>query len=168
MLFRSVIRQVENAIKERLRTFEQAEASSEIDGASVLASILKHGGTELESSILNDLELSHPDITENIKNQLFTLEDLNRIPHRELQRSLRAWNEKDIALLLKGKSQDIKDLILSNVSQSKRTIIMEEYDIMGAVRKDDVNKMTKDYLDYFKVRIERGDIVLDDDEGLVT
>jgi len=163
-----VIRKVEEVLKERLRTFESQTTPEEIDGAAVLATILKHGGADLENDILNELELSHPDITETIKNQLFTLDDLHKVPHRELQKCLRNWNEKDIALLLKGKSDAIKDLVLSNVSQSKRTIIMEEYDLLGAVRKDEVNKKTQEFLNYFKLKIERGELLLEDDDGFVT
>jgi len=104
-----VIRRVEEALKERLRSFENQETPEEIDGAAVLATILKHGNTDLENDILNELELSHPEITETIKNQLFTLDDLHKIPHRELQKCLRNWNEKDIALLLKGKSDKVSE-----------------------------------------------------------
>ena len=163
-----VIRKVEEVLKERLRSIESQTTQEEIDGAAVLATILKHGGANLENDILNELELSHPDITETIKNQLFTLDDLHKLPHREIQKCLRNWNEKDIALLLKGKADAIKDLILSNVSQSKRTIIMEEYDILGAVRKEEVNKKTQEFLNYFKLKIERGELVLEDDDGFVT
>lgn len=164
-----VIRRVEEALKERLRSFENQETPEEIDGAAILATILKHGNAELENTILNELEFSHPDITETIKNQLFTLDDLHKVPNRELQKCLRNWNEKDIAILLKGKSDAFKELLLSNISQSKRTIVMEEYDILGAVRKDDVNKKTQEFLNYFKLKIERGELALDDnDDDFVT
>ncbi|MBN2875284.1 MAG: flagellar motor switch protein FliG, partial [Spirochaetales bacterium] len=56
---------------------------------------------------------------------------------------------------------------LDNVSRSKRTLVLEESDIMGTVRRDEVDKATRSFLEYFKRRWEDGDLVLDGDDDLV-
>jgi flagellar motor switch protein FliG len=69
--------------------------------------------------------------------------------------------------VLKGKSQAFRDKLLSNVSQGKRTMVLEEYDIMGTVRRDEVEKATKSFIEFYKRRWEDGDLILDGDDDLI-
>lgn len=162
-----VIERVEAVLRDKIAKIGRPESSERVDGAAVLAGILKHVGGALESRILSGIEEDSPELSKDIRERLFTIDDILRVRDRELQRSLREYNEKDIALILKGKSQSLRDKILSNVSQSKRLIVLEEYDIMGTVRRDDVDRSTREFLEYFKKRWEDGELVLEGDEELI-
>lgn len=162
-----VLEQVETVLRERIARIGTSDEGDHIDGASVLAGILRHVDSSLEENILQSLADENPDLTEVIKEQLFTIEDIYRVSDRDVQKSLKNMTEKDIALILKGKSQDWKDKLLSNVSQSKRIMVLEEYDYMGTVRRDEVNKATQGYLEWFKKRYEDGELILEGDEDLV-
>ncbi len=162
-----VLFKVEEVLKNKLAKQGRPETMDHIDGASVLAGILRHAGTELEGSILADIREDNPELSQDIRERLFTAEDLLRVSNKDVQKGLRDLGERDIALILKGKSQALRDKFLSNVSQSKRTIILEEYDIMGTVRRDEVDKATRSCIDYFKKRWEAGKLVLEGDEDLI-
>jgi flagellar motor switch protein FliG len=162
-----VIERVEAVLRDKIAKIGRPESSERVDGAAVLAGILKHVGGDLESRILSGIEEDSPELSKDIRERLFTIDDILRVPDRDLQRSLREYNEKDIALILKGKSQSLRDKILSNVSQSKRLIVLEEYDIMGTVRRDDVDRSTRSFLEYFKKRWEDGELVLEGDDELI-
>jgi flagellar motor switch protein FliG len=133
----------------------------------VLAGILKHVDGGLEDSILSGIEEENPDLSKDIRERLFTADDILRVPDRDMQKGLRDLSERDIALVLKGKSQAFRDKVLSNVSQGKRTMVLEEYDIMGTVRRDEAEKATKAFIAYYKRKWEDGDLVLDGDDDLI-
>lgn len=162
-----VLSRVEEVLRDRLASMGRPEEGERIDGASVLAGILKHVGGGLDETILRGLGEDNPELSREIRERLFTADDVYRVSDRDVQKSLRDLSERDIALILKGKGQGFKDKLLANVSQAKRTIVLEEYDIMGTVRRDDADKATRAYLEWFKRRYENGELVLEGDEDLV-
>lgn len=162
-----VLERVEQVLRDKIARVGRPESAERVDGAAVLAGILKHVGGELEGRILRGLEDEHPELSDDIRERLFTMDDVLRVPDRELQRRLREYDEKELALILKGKSQALRDKLLSNVSQSKRMLTLEEYDIMGTVRRDEADKATRNFLAYFKRRWEDGELVLEGDDELV-
>lgn len=162
-----VIERVEAVLRDRAVAVGRSEVGQEIDGASVLAGILKHVDGGLEDSILSGIEEDDPELSRDIRERLFTVDDMLRVPSRDFQRGLRDLSERDIALLLKGKSQAFRDKVLDNVSQGKKTMVLEEYEIMGTVRREEAEKATKAIVDYFKRRWEDGLLVLEGDDDLV-
>jgi len=162
-----VLERVEAALRDKAARIGRVDAGEAINGAEVLAGILRHVDSSLESSILGGIEENDPELSKNIKDRLFTKEDLLRIGDRDMQKQLRELSEQEIALILKGKSQAFRDKILNNVSQAKRILILEEYDILGTVRREDVERATKAFLGFFKKSWEEGSLVLEGDEDLI-
>ena len=162
-----ILERVEAVLRDRIARIGRPESDDHIDGASVLAGILKHVGGGLEDSILSGIEEDNPELSKDIRERLFTADDIHRVGDRDVQKGLRDLSEREIALVLKGKSQTFRDKLLANVSQSKRIIVLEEYEIMGTVRRDEVEKATRSFLEYFKRRWEDGDLVLEGDEDLI-
>lgn len=161
-----VLRRMEEGIKGKIRRIGHS-ATEEVDGRSALANILRHVDTDLEETILDSLEEDNRDLSDSIRERLFTLDDILRVPDREVQKRLRDLSEREIALVLKGKSAALRDKIFQNVSQTRRLIIQEEYEILGAQRREDVEKATRDFLAWFKRRWEDGELSLEGDEDLV-
>jgi flagellar motor switch protein FliG len=75
-------------------------------------------------------------------------------------------SEKDIALLLKGRKQEFAEKILSCVSAGRRQIIREENEILGAVPKRDCDAAARDFLVWFRLAREKGDIIFYNDEDV--
>lgn len=162
-----VIERVEAVLRDRAASIGRTDVGERIDGASVLAGILKHIEGGLEDSILSGIEADDPALSEDIRERLFTIDDILRVPGKDMQKGLRDLTEREIALLLKGKSQGFRDKVLESVSQGKKTIVLEEYDIMGTVRRDEAEKATRAFMEYFKRRWESGDLILEGDDDLI-
>ncbi|HUW69905.1 MAG TPA: flagellar motor switch protein FliG [bacterium] len=162
-----VIERVEAVLRDKAARIGRTDVGERIDGAAVLAGILKHIDGDLEDSILSGIDEDNPDLSRNIRERLFTIDDILRVPDRTMQKGLRELSEHDIALVLKGKSQEFRDKVLANVSQGKRTMVLEEYDIMGTVRRDEAEKATRGFLEYYKRRWEAGELILDGDDDLI-
>ena len=53
------------------------------------------------------------------------------------------------------------------VSQNRKTLILDEGQILGAVRREDADEAAKEFLSWLKAAWEAGDLRLDGDEDLV-
>lgn len=161
-----VLRKVEEGLKERIRKVGTV-TTEEIDGKSALASILRHVDPRLEESVLEALDDENPELSRSVRERLFTLEDVVRVPDRDLQKMLRDFQDRDLALLLKGRNDSFKDKILDNVSQNRRTLILDESSFLGKVKREDADAAAREFIGILKAAWESGDIVLEGDDDLV-
>jgi len=142
-----VVSRIEEFLKERIRT-QGTVVSQEIDGRSALADILKHMDLSSEEKILEDLADFDPELSQAVKDKVFTIELILKIDDAELQTILRDYDDREIAVILKGKSEPIASKIINNVSSRRAAIVGEEMTALGRMRRAEVDKATKEFLDY--------------------
>ncbi len=161
-----VLRRVEETLKDRIRKIGTV-SSDEIDGEAALAGILRHVDPRLEARVLEALEEENPEMSHNVRERLFTLEDVVRVPSRALQKALRDFQDRDLALVLKGRNDGFREKILGNVSKNRRELILDEYKILGAVRREDADEAARELLAYLKHAWDEGELVLEGEDELV-
>ena len=163
-----VIGQIASALKEKARHISAAVSGNAvgIDGRSALAAILKSSDLSFGDRILGELENVDEALSRDLKGRLHTLEDVVKAGDRPLQEKLRSMSERDIALLLKGRSDAFIVKIMSNVSSNRRALIREENEILGVVSKQDAGKAAEDFLAWFRLSREEGRILLINDEDV--
>lgn len=154
-----VLERMEEVIKEKIRT-QGRVVTEEIDGKSALAGILKNMGMGAERSILENLEKSDPELYADIKDRLFGEDTLLHLDDRGLQEVLRDYGDSEIALILKGKPEEIRLKLLANVSERRRVIIEDESLQLGTVKRADVEKATKEFLKYLQDQVLEGKLIL--------
>ncbi|GHV95969.1 flagellar motor switch protein FliG [Spirochaetia bacterium] len=161
-----VLEQVAAAVKEKARHIGGGGKDIEIDGMQALAAILKQGDYSFGDRIINELETNSPDIGESLKEQLYTLDDVVRAIDRPLQEKLKTMSDKEIAILLKGRGAEFSGKILDCVSAGRRELIREEGEILGAVPKRDCDAAAREFLAWFRLSREKGEIILSSDEDV--
>ena len=161
-----VVEKVAEALRERAHKIGKTE-TTEIDGKAALAAILRYADPSLGDLILDDLEELNPNLSREIKEKLYTLEDVLRCDDRALQEKLRTMENRDIALLLKGQKPAFIDKIKSNLSANRRTLIEEERELLGPVPRKEIEGVVQDFLSWFRQGKEAGTILLSDDEDIV-
>jgi flagellar motor switch protein FliG len=161
-----VLDRVAAVIQEKARHIEKQE-ENRIDGMGTLTAILKSSTGSYGDKLLNEIAFDDPDLSQTLKDKLHTFDDIIKADDRPIQEKLRALFDKDIVLLLKGKSPEFAEKILSNVSAQRRIQIREEEDILGPVPRVDVDRVSADFLAWFRVNREQGNIILSDDEDVV-
>jgi flagellar motor switch protein FliG len=165
-----VLERVAGALRDKARHVAEAGTGSapvEVDGMNALTAILKHADNSFGERLLLELEEDDPDIGRSLKDRLYTLDDVIEADNRPIQEKLKAMNDRDIALLLKGRSPGFTAKILSNVSVNRRTLIREEVEILGPVPKIEVEAAARDFLSWFRLGREEGKILLRTDEDVI-
>jgi flagellar motor switch protein FliG len=164
-----VIARAAAAIREKARHFGQSEAKAgeEIDGKGVLTAILKHSDLAFSGRLLEGLEISDPSLGKEMKDRLYTLDDVADAADRPIQEKLRSMDDKEIALLLKGRSEAFTQKIMWNLSSARAVRIREESEIMGAVPKIEAEAAAREFLSWFRQSLDEGKILTLNEKDVV-
>jgi flagellar motor switch protein FliG len=156
-----VLGRVAQAVKEKARHIGRSGADTErIDGRKALAAILRGGDYSFGDKLLGELEEEDPELGRDLKERLYTLDDVIKAGDRSLQAKLASMREKDIAMLLKGRPAGFAAKILANVSVQRAALIREEGEILGAVSRKDADKAAAGFLSWFRKEREEGRILM--------
>ena len=114
------------------------EILGDAGGPKAAAQILNRTGRSTEKMVLEYLQTQDPDLAEDVRNQMFTFEDITKTTDREIQVLLREIDTKDLAVALKGASEGLKERIFRNMSERVGTMLKEEMESSGPIRLSDV------------------------------
>jgi flagellar motor switch protein FliG len=161
-----VINTLAKALRERVREWGQDKEQPPV-GLDALSEILKSAPIGFSSRIIEELAEDNPDLGQTLKERLYSTDDVCRAQDRVIAEKLSCMTEGEIAMLLKGRPDNFKQKILSNVSQGRGALIVEEGQIMGVVLREDADVALREFLDWFGEMREKGRILYMDDDGLL-
>lgn len=163
-----VLRRVDQAMQEKVKNSNTSKSDS-IDGRGALADILKKMSPESEKNILSMLSDTDPDLGVDLRQRLFTVDDVINCDDRVIQEKLHQMSEIEIAYLIAGKSQDFRDKIFKNISKGRGDIVLEEENLHKPMLKKDCDAITTEFFSFLRRKWEKGElrIIGRDDEQYV-
>ena len=162
-----VLERVAAALRERAHAIGQVKAT-EIDGRAALAAILRQVDPSFGDRIVEELEETDGDLGRELKEKLYTLDDVISADDRSLAAHLRSMADRDIAILLKGRSAEFVDKIKANLSSSRRAMVEEEQELLGPLPRREVEQVGRDFMAWFRLGREQGRIILVNDEDVLS
>jgi flagellar motor switch protein FliG len=151
-----------NTIEEQLEQHVSAIslASSATGGPEAVVNVLHQVDRATEEGILESIAEEDPDLAEEIRNMMFVFEDIAKLDDRAIREMLKEVDVKELALALKGASDEIKSKIFDNMSKRAREGILVDMEYMGPVRLADVEGAQLMVLNVFRRLEEEGTITL--------
>ncbi len=158
----NVQKEVLESIEQTLRTdFMSSLTQTEVqDGSDRVAEIFNNLDRGTENRLMTALFERNREVAEHIRSLMFTFEDLTRLDNQSIQMLLRHVERHQVALALKGSSEQVKNAILKNMSERARVMLNEDMEAMGAVRLRDVDKAQSDIVLKAKELAVQGDILI--------
>jgi len=151
-----VIRRAEETLRAKVR--EKGEVVTvEVDGKTALTEILRHMDPGKEQAILAELE---PNTANQIRKKLYTIDVVFQIPDKNLQKVMRDYADRELALVLKGAEEQVRQRLLASVSERRRELIRLEEDAVGEVRASDLARARQDFLEYLQLLEQKGELVI--------
>ena len=135
-------------------------ASSAGGGPESVVNVLHQIDRATEEGILEAIAEEDPDLAEEIRNMMFVFEDIAKLDDKAIREMLKEVEVKELALALKGASEEIQSKIFSNMSKRAREGILEDMEYMGPVRLADVEGAQVTVLNVFRRLEEEGTITL--------
>jgi flagellar motor switch protein FliG len=134
-------------------------------GAGLMADILNQIDAMSGEVILDEIEEFDPELAAQIKQRMFTFEDLVLVDNKGLQKVLRKVESKELAISLKAASDEVKQKIFSNMSERAAQMVTEEIEMLGAVRMKDVEDAQHAITRIIQEMEDQGEVVISGRKG---
>src|SRR4051795_5037692 len=129
-----VVQHVEAVIKQKLSNVITQESAA-AGGVKPLADILNHTDRSTERNVLDQLAETNAEIAEEIRMLLFTFEDVVKLDDRSVQMVLKEVDQKDLAIALRGVSDDVRQRVFTNMSERGAEMLKEEIEFQPPQRR---------------------------------
>jgi flagellar motor switch protein FliG len=139
-------------------------------GFKSVADLMNRLDAAASRSILENIEVSEPKLAVNIRNFMFTFEDLLAVPEISVRELVSNLDKKTLALALKGATEELRTHIFRTMSTRAVDMLKEDIDSLGPVRSREVAKAQQEAVAVARQLESEGRIVLKtevDDEYLL-
>ncbi len=154
-----VIKQVEKVIERKLSSLVNQDYTI-VGGVDAIVSILNSVDRGTEKHIMETLEVEEPELADEIRKKMFVFEDILSLDDRAIQRVLRDVDNSDLALALKGATEEVQNVILNNLSKRLAVMIKEDMEYMGPVRMKDVEEAQQKIVNIIRKLEDSAEIVI--------
>jgi flagellar motor switch protein FliG len=139
---------------------QPAQGLSASGGPQAVAAILNIMPSSIEKELLDGVQSRDAGLCEQIRNLMFVFEDILTIDDKSIQRVLREVEGKELALALKGSSEELRAKIMGAMSQRAVEALKEEIEMLGPSKKRDVETAQTSIVTIVRRLEEAGEIVL--------
>ncbi|WP_227424179.1 flagellar motor switch protein FliG [Pengzhenrongella sicca] len=136
------------------------QETSAVGGVQPLVEIINRADPGTEKLILEGLEARDKDLAEEVRSRMFVFTDVVLLEDRAVQLVLRTVEGGSLAVALKGTSPEVKDKILTNLSERARENILEEIELLGPTRMSAVEEARATIVQGIRHLEETGQIVI--------
>lgn len=143
---------------EKMGSLHQRKLGGSRKVAEILNRLDKDG-----QQILANIEERSPDLSEEIRQKMFTFDDLVLVDPRGLQELIKVVPRQTLALALRGMSDTLKELFYKNLSQRSAKMLADDIEAMGKQKQSDILKAQREVLNEVPKLEESGRLVIDRD-----
>jgi flagellar motor switch protein FliG len=128
-----VLREVRQALTLELQAVV-AEGMRRVDGKSAALEVLRRSAGNQQAEVLAAIEKDDPTLAADLRNKLFTFDDLTRLSDRDMQALMKDVDTNQLPLALKGAADELKDKFLRNMSSRAAQMLSDDLAAMGPVK----------------------------------
>lgn len=164
-----VIKEIEKVLDSKLSSVVRTEMTV-LGGVETLVDILNQVDRTTEKNITESLEREDEELAEKIKSSMFVFEDVVTLQDVAIQRVLREVEAKELALALKGCSEEVANSIYKNQSKRAAAALKEDMEFLGPVRLMDVEKAQQKIVSVIRKLEEADEIIVSrgGDDAIIT
>ena len=132
----------------------------EVGGVPYIADIMNHVDRSTEKYVFDELSENDPELAEEIRKLMFVFEDIANLDSMAVQRFIREVDTKDLAIALKASNEEVKEVILRNMSSRMRETIETDIQYLHNIRMRDVEEAQQKIVGVIRQLEESGEIVI--------
>ncbi len=162
------MKKLEVALEKKLMSGSFMESDA-LGGVDALVNILNSVTRTTEKNILDGISVKKPDLKNEIKAKLFVFEDIKLLDKSSIQKVLREVSTGDMALAIKGASEEVVKLIYDNISSRASEAVKEEIEMMGPVKVTKVEEAQQKIVSIIRNLENKGEIIINrgGDDGTI-
>ncbi len=153
-----VISEMNEVLTEEMKT--AGSMATSVGGVEPVAEILNSVDKATETRILSSIEETNPDLAEQIRELMFTFEDMALIDAKQMQLVMKDVDQADMVLALKTASDAVKELIFGSMSSRAAEMVREDLENLGPAKLSDVEAAQQKIIKVVKKLEEAGTITI--------
>lgn len=132
-------------------------------GVKTAAELLNRIDPTISKSILESLESDDARLALNIRNNMFTFEDLLGVPEAGIRDLLSTVDKKTLSIALKGAPEDLKNHLFKSMSTRAVEMMREDMEALGPMRAQMVIKAQQEVVQAARTLEAQGKLVLNNE-----
>lgn len=128
-----VINKIANVIGQKLKSLGEFSRES-YGGVRAVADMFNRLDSGASKTILGDIETQDPKLFETIRELMFVFEDLLLIDQAGIKEILAKVDRKILTVALKGTSDQLREHLLSSMSQRGAEMLREDIEALGPIK----------------------------------
>lgn len=133
------IKIVENILEKKFASVLSLDFA-QVGGVDYIAEVMNNIDRSNEKYIFDELSKKDIKLADDIRNRMFVFEDITLLDDRGIQEFLREVETQDIVYALKGSTQEVSNMIFSNMSSRMAETVKSELEFTYNVRLKDVEE----------------------------
>lgn len=125
-----VIKEVEKVLERKLASLVNQDYTI-VGGVDAIVEILNTVDRGTEKHIIETLEIEEPELADEIRRKMFVFEDILSLDDKSIQRVLREVDNNELAMALKGSTEEVQTVIFNNLSKRLAVMIREDMEFMA-------------------------------------
>lgn len=159
-----MIRLVEGSLEKRFSVIVTSD-QVEVGGVAYIAEIMNRVDRATEKFIFDELDEKDAALAEEIHKLMFVFEDIANLDSMTIQRFIREVDTKDLAVALKSANEEVKQLILQNMSSRMRESVEQDIQYLHNIRMRDVEEAQQKIVGIIRQLEAAGEIIIARGEG---
>lgn len=129
-------------------------------GFKAVADLMNRLTAEEAKRILEVIEEGQPELALNIRNLMFTFEDLVTVPPATIREIVSGVEKKQLAMALRGANEELRAAIFKAMSARAVEMLKEDMEILGPVRSREVAQAQQEILNLARRLESEGKVIL--------
>ncbi len=161
----SVIKRVSAVLESKLESL--ASYKVEVGGPRAVADVFNRLGAKAAKATLAQIEQVDEELAQQIKEMMFTFEDIVTLDKNAIAEILKAIDKNDLMLALKSAPEELKEKFFSAMSERAREAFLEEMQFMGPVKMKDVEAAQRRIVEVVNQLAESGVIQMGSTDEMI-
>lgn len=153
-----VVKEIEKVLETKFSSMLSQDFTT-AGGIQSTVDILNSVDRGTEKFIMEELDIRDAELSEEIRRRMFIFEDIVSLDNRSIQRIIREIDNAQWAIALKAASEEVKEVIYTNMSKRLVEMIKEDIEFMGPVRIRDIEEAQQSIVNVIRKLEEDGEII---------
>jgi flagellar motor switch protein FliG len=140
-------------------------ARKSYSGFRAVADLMNRLPADESKKILETIEEGHPELALNIRNLMFTFEDLVTVPPATIREIVSGVDKRQLAMALRGANEELRAQIFKAMSSRAVEMLKEDMEVLGPVRSREVAQAQQEILNLARRLESEGKVVLKLESG---
>jgi flagellar motor switch protein FliG len=141
-----VLEDVALALANELPTSDASTLVS-VDGVAKAAELLNAAGRDTSSAILASIEADDGALALDVRQAMFTFDDLQRIDPKSMRELLRELPSERLTVALKGASPELTNAVFAGLSARAAELIRDDLEVLGRVKKSEIEAARREIVE---------------------